>query len=194
MVPEEKVRKLENIIRYNFVSKRFIHQALTAAGAENENYDGNRKLSQIGASLVDTILALIVYGTSASRGEGFSLYIYILVANDAFKGCTARLRTNFANKEHYAAVARQTGIVDCICYDDREGSRSSVVLRKALNAIIAAVFLDTWNPDLTIVVILRYKLSPESLRSRILMLRQYFYAWRYKKRSSTSTISLNACL
>lgn len=75
MVPEEKVRKLENIIRYNFVSKRFIHQALTAAGAENENHDGNRKLSQIGASLVDTILALIVYGTNASRGEGFFQYL-----------------------------------------------------------------------------------------------------------------------
>lgn len=116
------------------------------------------------------------------------------MANYASKECTARLRTNFANKEHYAAVARQTGIVDCICYDDREGSKSSAVLRKALNAIIAAVFLDTWNPDLTIGVILRYKLSTEFLRSRILMLGQYFYAWKYRKRSSTSTISLSACL
>lgn len=69
MAPEEHVRKIEYIIGYNFETKQYIHEALTAAGAENDNYDGNRRLSQIGASLVDTILSLIVYGTKASRGK-----------------------------------------------------------------------------------------------------------------------------
>lgn len=71
MAPEEHVKKIEYIIGYEFKSKQYIHEALTAAGAEDENYDGNRRLSQIGASLIDTILALIVYGTKASRGKGF---------------------------------------------------------------------------------------------------------------------------
>lgn len=72
MAPEEHVRKVEDIIGYKFESKQYIHEALTAAGAENENYDGNRKLSQIGTVLIDAILALIIYGTNASRGESLS--------------------------------------------------------------------------------------------------------------------------
>lgn len=71
MAPEEHIRNVEYIIGHNFASKRYIHQALTAAGAENENYDGNRRLSQIGASLIDTILSLIVYHTDTNRGKGF---------------------------------------------------------------------------------------------------------------------------
>lgn len=91
------------------------------------------------------------------------------VITDDLKESTARLRNNFANKEHYANVVRQTGIADCICYDARKGSRSSVVLRKALNAVIAAVFLDTWNIKLTIGVILKYKQSAKAFRRRMLI-------------------------
>lgn len=69
MVPEENVRKAESIIGHTFVVKRYIHDALTAAGAEEENYEGNRKLSQVGDSLIDAILASIIYGTNATRGE-----------------------------------------------------------------------------------------------------------------------------
>lgn len=97
-------------------------------------------------------------------------------STDDLEESTARLRIKFANKEHYAIVARQTGIAECISYDDRKGSRSSVVLRRALNAIIAAVFLDTLNLKLTIGVILRYKLSAKSLRRGMLIIRQGIYA------------------
>lgn len=92
------------------------------------------------------------------------------VVTDDLKESTARLRTNFADKEHYATVVRQTGIADCICYDARDGSSSSAVLRKALNAVIAAVFLDTWNPKLTINVILKYKQAAKALRRRMLII------------------------
>ena len=73
MAPQEHVKKAENIIGYTFSSAGFIHQALTAAGVEDKNYDGNRKLSLIGASLLETVLAVIVYGTDASRGENVAL-------------------------------------------------------------------------------------------------------------------------
>ncbi|KAE8394845.1 hypothetical protein BDV23DRAFT_179232 [Aspergillus alliaceus] len=63
MATEEHVRHVETIIGHTFTSKFLILLALTAAGADKENYDGNRKLSQLGASLVDTLLAIIVYGT-----------------------------------------------------------------------------------------------------------------------------------
>lgn len=157
MAPQEHVKKAENIIGYTFSSAGFIHQALTAAGVEDKNYDGNRKLSLIGASLLETVLAVIVYGTGASRGENMAKTVETKAINvtDDPQGNTADLRRDFTNKEHYAAVARRTGIIDCISYNNRQSEPSPAVLRIAVNAIIAAVFLDTWNMKLTLGVILR---------------------------------------
>lgn len=74
---------------------------------------------------------------------------------DGSQASTANLRRDFTNKEHYAAVARRTGIIDCIGYNRRQREPSPAVLRIAVNAIIAAVFLDTWHVKLTLGVILR---------------------------------------
>lgn len=69
------------------------------------------------------------------------------------------MRKAFLNKGKYYAAAKRTGIDNCIDYDKRTGPDSPEVLRKAINAIIAAVFLDTWNIKSTVVVILRYGLT-----------------------------------
>ncbi|RDH26484.1 hypothetical protein BDQ94DRAFT_177759 [Aspergillus welwitschiae] len=134
---EPKVETLEQIIGHTFSLKHLIRLALTSAGANPDNYDGNRKLSQLGASVVDSVLAIIVFFIGGSRE------------------CTANLRKAFLNKGKYYAAAKRTGIDDCIDYDKRTGPNSPEVLRKAINAIIAAVFLDTWSIKTTVVVILR---------------------------------------
>lgn len=69
MVTNEHVKAVEAVIGYNFKQRWLICQALTAAGAEEDNYDGNRQLSQLGASLVDTILAILMYNTGVNRGN-----------------------------------------------------------------------------------------------------------------------------
>jgi hypothetical protein len=51
MATEQDVQHVERIIRSNSRAKCIIFQALTAGGADKENNDGYRKLSQIGASL-----------------------------------------------------------------------------------------------------------------------------------------------
>lgn len=63
------VEHVEKVIKYSFRSKSLIFQALTAAGAEQQNYDGYRKLSQIGATLVELLLAIIVFGTGVDRSK-----------------------------------------------------------------------------------------------------------------------------
>ena len=130
------VRQVERIIGHKF-SSDFLSQALVAAGAEQCGHDGNRKLSQLGASLVDVLVAIMVYDSSATKES------------------IANLRQQFAKKDHYVAAAKRTGIDRCIKYDQRPGAESPVVLRKALNAIIAAVFLDTRDIMLTMHVTLR---------------------------------------
>ncbi|KAK6826937.1 hypothetical protein RU639_004403 [Aspergillus parasiticus] len=137
MATYEDMKRVERIIGHTFSSGHLIRQALTSAGAEKDNYDGNRKLSQLGASLMDTLLAIIVYGTGAGRD------------------CTANLRKEFTKKDHFSFAAKQTGIDQCIKYDQRTGSESPEVLRKAINAIIAAVFIDTWNIKFTLGVAMR---------------------------------------
>ncbi|KAL2861012.1 uncharacterized protein BJX67DRAFT_317514 [Aspergillus lucknowensis] len=69
MVTHEHIRTVETVIGYIFTQRWLIRQALTAAGAEEHNYDGNRQLSQLGASLMDTILAILVYNTGVNRAQ-----------------------------------------------------------------------------------------------------------------------------
>lgn len=66
---EPKIETLEKIIGHTFSLKHLIRLARTSAGANPDNYDGNRKLSQLGASLVDSVLAIIVFFIGGSRGK-----------------------------------------------------------------------------------------------------------------------------
>lgn len=158
MATYEDVKRVERIIGHTFSSGHLIRQALTSAGAEKDNYDGNRKLSQLGASLMDTLLAIIVYGTGAGRGKVAPFAhrsLEVPLVTDGLPDCTANLRKEFTKKDHFSFAAKQTGIDQCIKYDQRTGSESPGVLRKAINAIIAAVFIDTWNIKFTLGVAMR---------------------------------------
>lgn len=74
MATDLHVKTVEEVIWYTFKRKLLICQALTAAGADEDRYDGYRKLSQIGASLIDTLLAIILYDTGVTRGKPGLLY------------------------------------------------------------------------------------------------------------------------
>lgn len=158
---EPKIETLEKIIGHTFSLKHLIRLARTSAGANPDNYDGNRKLSQLGASLVDSVLAIIVFFIGGSRGKKNRGAWLTQTFGQTYSvvECTANLRKAFLNKGKYYAAAKRTGIDHCIDYDKRTGPDSPEVLRKAINAIIAAVFLDTWNIKSTVVVILRYGLT-----------------------------------
>ena len=151
-----KVEALEQIIGHTFSLKPLIRLARTSAGANPDNYDGNRKLSQLGASVIDCVLAIIVFFTGGSRGKTNrgALVTHFGPTYDAVE-YTADLRKSFLNKDKYYAAAKRNGIDDCIDYNERTGPDSPEVLRKAINAIIAAVFLDTLNMKTTLIVILR---------------------------------------
>lgn len=60
-----------------------------------------------------------------------------------YKDGTSNLKTHFGSIKHRAMIARRVGIDNCIKYDTREGACSSSVVGKALNAILAAVFIES---------------------------------------------------
>ena len=71
MTTNEYLRKVKAVVRYTFRRKWLICQALTTAGADKDNYDRYRQLSQLGASLIEAILAILMYNTGVNSDTKF---------------------------------------------------------------------------------------------------------------------------
>lgn len=70
MVPDTHVRHVESIIDYHFCEANYLVKALTAAGVDEYNHDGNRKLAQLG----DFIIKLVLVDNSFNAGDGRGKY------------------------------------------------------------------------------------------------------------------------
>jgi hypothetical protein len=75
-----------------------------------------------------------------------------------FAAGTAEMRRVFLDKKHYSTAAKQTGIDQCIKRNVRTASDCAKVHRLVINAIIAAVLLDSSSFRTTLVVTLRYSI------------------------------------
>ncbi|OJI98825.1 hypothetical protein ASPVEDRAFT_148005 [Aspergillus versicolor CBS 583.65] len=126
---------------YKFQDLDLLRLALNAAGkggAEGEeDRPGNSRLAHVGNFLMQFLLAWV----------GFS--------NDWSRAGTTSLRTRLGSNSHCAEVAQKVGLDRCLKYDMRSGSKSPGVLRKALNAIIAAVFSDSGDLKAVLGVVLK---------------------------------------
>lgn len=63
-----EIQGIRNAIGYQQLSESGILEALTAAGADNNNFDGNKRLSQMGVSLIEFHVIEMGYRTRFSRG------------------------------------------------------------------------------------------------------------------------------
>jgi dsRNA-specific ribonuclease len=68
MATEEHAVTVEGSIGYTFQSRSLLLQALTAAGAAEDNRDGNRKLAQLGTALTEFLLVYLGYEAQVTRG------------------------------------------------------------------------------------------------------------------------------
>lgn len=66
------VRYVEEVIGYTFKSSNYLIQALTAAGVDDQNYDGNRSMAQLGESLIETVVLDNAFTVGATRGDSLS--------------------------------------------------------------------------------------------------------------------------
>ncbi|KAK3175419.1 hypothetical protein K4F52_010285, partial [Lecanicillium sp. MT-2017a] len=121
--------KVEQTIGYQFRNPELLKSALTAAGADPNNRDGNRKLAQLGQSVLELAIADEVFDMSHSREEM----------------CT--LSSMFRSKPQRAAAADAAEIVDCIELCARSGPASNTVKGLAVSAIIGAVWKDSQSMD-----------------------------------------------
>jgi hypothetical protein len=73
MTTDTHIRHVEKVIGYTFNSTDYLVQALTAAGVDDENnHDGNRKMSQLGESREWIVILDNAIATGASRSDSFS--------------------------------------------------------------------------------------------------------------------------
>ena len=72
MATEQDAQMVEKIIGYTFQSKRnLLFQALTAAGAVEAEWEGNRKLAQFGTALTEFLFTYLGYEGQADRSKVF---------------------------------------------------------------------------------------------------------------------------
>ena len=74
MATVEGLSEVQAIVEYNFRSVNLLALALTAAGADDKIYDGNRKMAQLGEALVELLLADDAFTAGCSRGQPPSLH------------------------------------------------------------------------------------------------------------------------
>ncbi len=63
------IAQVQIILGYRFSDFENLELALTAAGADEANHDGNRRMAQMGEKLIEFLLAEAAYAAGASRGE-----------------------------------------------------------------------------------------------------------------------------
>ncbi|GFF62379.1 Ribonuclease [Aspergillus udagawae] len=129
MATTRDARFVQDRLGYRFKDEAILRLALTAAGKggaeDGANKRGNSRLAHLGNFLMQFLLAWIGFGDDRTRAD------------------TSTLATRFNSADHCAKVAEKAELDRCLKYDMRSGSRSAVVLRKAVNAIMAAIFLDS---------------------------------------------------
>lgn len=73
MTSSMSAQAIGNIIGYKFRSRHDdLYKALTAAGAVDEDWDGNRKLAQLGTALSEFLLNYLAFEAGVTRGQGES--------------------------------------------------------------------------------------------------------------------------
>lgn len=61
---------IESMLDYRFQSRHDdLLKALTAAGVVEEDWDGNRKLAQLGTALSEFLLSYVAFEAGLTRGE-----------------------------------------------------------------------------------------------------------------------------
>ncbi|KAI1934079.1 hypothetical protein LOZ66_006172 [Ophidiomyces ophidiicola] len=157
MSSKASIGPVEDIIGYKFNSKNLLLKALTAAGSELNDYDGNRGLAQLGTALVEFFLVYIGYRQNIPRDH------------------TTRFKIRFSGSEHRAAVAKRTGINSYISYSSKPGAKAPTVLARSVNAIIAATFVDSRDVAVALRTMLRLGILVEEngcINPRLLVLDQ----------------------
>lgn len=69
METDTHITQIQAAISYTFQNPDNLNEALRAAGADNRIYDGNRRLAQLGESIIKTVILDSAFTIGAARGR-----------------------------------------------------------------------------------------------------------------------------
>ncbi|KAL2821234.1 hypothetical protein BJX63DRAFT_427907 [Aspergillus granulosus] len=119
------VQQIQRILNYTFCSEELLLEALTAAGANQGNHEGNRRLAHVGLGTIHTGLSLDCLERKSSPSA------------------LSELKQKLSAYNHLAMIAKRSTIDDYINYCPRSGRGSKTVTGTAVAAILGAVYLDS---------------------------------------------------
>ncbi|KAI9800513.1 MAG: hypothetical protein M1825_004061 [Sarcosagium campestre] len=122
-----RIQQAQTILGYNFKRVDHLDHALTAAGVNEDDHDGNRRLAQLGAIILQMVLLDNAYMNGDSRN----------VANLCLSLA--------ATKNKRASLAKSLGIDRLIkCCPRQTGQPpSKATLSLTFSAIVGAVWVDS---------------------------------------------------
>ena len=124
---QKNLHRLCRRIDYTFINEKFLKQALTHRSAGNDNYE---RFEFLGDSILNFVIA----------NELFHLF------PQTPEGELSRLRAHLVKGERLAEIAADIGLGDYLYLGQGElksgGFRRESILADALEAVIAAVYLD----------------------------------------------------
>ncbi|KAB8228848.1 uncharacterized protein BDW43DRAFT_315489 [Aspergillus alliaceus] len=137
MATPQHTKIVQDRLGYTFKIEELLTQALTAAGKggnkDGSNIRGNSRLAHLGNFLIQFLSVYVGYTLDSTREE------------------SSKLNVQFGSTEHCARVAERADLDKCLNYDTRKGAKSALVLRKAIYAIAAAIFLDSQSIDAVVL-------------------------------------------
>ena len=154
------IKRVEDVIEYEFHDKYLIRKALKAASKTQDEEtgeiinidDGNRRLAQLGHKLLEFILLDEWYRAGSDRGAAH-LFLFL---TQCIRVLTVAESTNYTittrtSNETLAKIAKRTGIDTCIVPCERQGKDgpSTKTLKLAVTAVIGAVWIDSDNISVT---------------------------------------------
>jgi dsRNA-specific ribonuclease len=142
---DQDLEEVQRILNYRFRDITLLSDALTAAGADLDNYEGNRTLAPIGVDIIGLCLDFDARQKKGKPGKSPGTITLVGPFSVEPPGETAVLKQQLCCYKHLASVAQRTSIDKCIRYNPRSGKGSPTVVGKSLAAIIAAAYLDSGN-------------------------------------------------
>ena len=133
---------IEQIVGYTFRNSQGLVRALTAAGVNERDYEGNRRLAQLGNSLIGTAILNSAYTSGVTRGN---FPCYQRRQQLTFSETASNALCSLGSNKTRQVIARRTGIAERVILHPLQQNQPvpPKVLSRTISAIIAAAWLDS---------------------------------------------------
>lgn len=157
----DKLRKLEEKLNYNFKDKELLRKAITHSSYSSSSSNNNERLEFLGDSILNFILTEYLYRKYPSFDEGTLSQIKAYVSSEKFLYNIAKS----LNLGTYILMGKG---------EDKSGGRSKKsILADALEAIFAAIFIDSGIKKIKKVLLHLIKKEIDKLIEKNKMLKDY---------------------